>query len=91
MKCEATKLRTTYNAALWAMEKRLQETNSHVSGRIRELRREIEHEFGLATRSLRMVVGPLLLWTSKREDRRLAAGKTYEPPTFVERRNWAGV
>jgi radical SAM superfamily enzyme YgiQ (UPF0313 family) len=91
MKFEATKLRTTYNAALWAMEKRLQNTNSAVSGRIRELRREIEHEFGLATRSLRMVAGPLLLYTSKREDRRLAAGKTYEPPTFLERRNWAGV
>jgi radical SAM superfamily enzyme YgiQ (UPF0313 family) len=90
MRFEATKLRTTYNAALWAMEKRLHNTNATVSARIRELRREIEHEFGLATRSLRMVVGPLLLWTSKREDRRLAAGKTYEPPTFVERRNWAG-
>ena len=89
MKFEAVKLRTTYNAALWAMEKRLKKTNSTVSARIRELRREIEHEFGLATRSLRMVVGPLLLWTSRREDRRLAAGKTYEPPTFVERRNWA--
>ncbi|MFZ0705513.1 MAG: B12-binding domain-containing radical SAM protein [Candidatus Korobacteraceae bacterium] len=88
MKFEALKLRTTYNAALWAMEKRLQKTNSAVSGRIRELRREIEREFGLATRSLRMVAGPLLLWSSKREDRRLAAGKTYEPPTFVERRNW---
>jgi radical SAM superfamily enzyme YgiQ (UPF0313 family) len=91
MKFEAMKLRTTYNAALWAMEKRLKKTNSAVSARIRELRREIEHEFGLATRSLRMVAGPLLLYTSKREDRRLAAGKTYEPPTFVERRNWAGV
>ncbi len=90
MKFEAMKLRTTYNAALWAMEKRLKKTNSAVSGRIRELRREIEHEFGLATRSLRMVAGPLLLYTSKREDRRLAAGKTYEPPTFLERRNWAG-
>ena len=88
MKFEAMKLRTTYNAALWAMEKRLQKTNSAVSARIRELRQEIEREFGLATRSLRMVTGPLLLWTSKREDRRLAAGKTYEPPTFVERRNW---
>src|ERR1700742_1802607 len=89
MNFEAMKLRTTYNAALWAMEKRLRKTNSEVSGRIRELRREIEREFGAATRSLRMVVGPVLLWTSKREDRRLAAGKTYEPPTFVERRNWA--
>lgn len=88
MKHEAVKLRTTYNAALWAMEKRLQKSNAAVSGRIRELRQEIELEFGLATRSLRMVAGPLLLWTSTREDRRLAAGKTYEPPTFVERRNW---
>ncbi len=88
MKFEAMKLRTTYNAALWVMEKRLRKTNSDIAGRIRQLRREIEREFGLVTRSLRMVAGPLLLWTSKREDRRLAAGKTYEPPTFVERRNW---
>lgn len=35
-----------------------------------------------------MVVGPVLLWTSKREDRRLAQGVTYEPQTFVERHNW---
>jgi hypothetical protein len=32
----------------------------------------------------------VLLWASKREDRRLAAGQTYEPPTIVERRNWMG-
>jgi len=88
MAFEAMKLRTTYNAALWAMEKRLSRTNTAVAERIRALRLEIEREFGLATRSLRMLVGPLLLWTSKREDRRLAAGKTYEPQTFVERRNW---
>ena len=43
---EAVKLRTTYDAALWAMEKRLKKTNAAVSARIRELRREIEHEFG---------------------------------------------
>jgi len=89
MAFEAMKLRTTYNAALWAMEKRLCRTNAAVAGRIRALRLEIEREFGLATRTLRLLAGPLLLWTSKREDRRLAAGKTYEPPTFVERRNWA--
>ena len=89
MKFEALKLRTTYNAALWAMEKRLRKTNSDVSQRIGELRREIEREFGIGARTLRLFVGPLLLWTSRREDRRLATGKTYEPPTFVERRNWA--
>jgi len=86
---EAFKLRTTYDAALWAMEKRLKKTNAAVSVRIRELRREIEHEFGTATRLVRAAAGPLLLWMSEREERQLARGKTYEPPTFVDRRNWA--
>jgi len=88
---EAVKLRTTYDAALWVMEKRLKRTNVSVAMRIRNLRREIEDEFGTATRLLRAVAGPLLLWTSKREDKRLAKGKTYEPKTFVDRRNWVGV
>jgi hypothetical protein len=30
----------------------------------------------------------VLLWTARREERRLAAGHTYEPPTIIERRNW---
>src|SRR5271166_1372071 len=88
---EAAKLRTTYDAALWVMEKRLKKTNASVSVRIRELRCEIEHEFGGATRLLRTALGPFLLWMSKREDRRLARGKTYEPKTFVDRRNWVHV
>jgi radical SAM superfamily enzyme YgiQ (UPF0313 family) len=86
---ETAKLRTTYDAALWAMEKRLRRTNAAVSEKIRSLRREIEHEFGVVTRLARALTGPILLWSSSREDRQLARGKTYEPPTFVERRNWA--
>ena len=85
---EAAKLRTTYDAALWVMEKRLRKTNAAVATRIRELRCEVEQEFGAATRLLRTVVGPVLLWSSRREERRLARGTTYEPPTFVDRRNW---
>jgi radical SAM superfamily enzyme YgiQ (UPF0313 family) len=88
---EAAKLRTTYDAALWVMEKRLKKTNASVSARIRELRREVEHEFGGATRLLRTVLGPFLFWMSKREDKLLAHGKTYEPETFVDRRNWMEV
>ncbi len=88
---EAHKLRTTYNAALWAMEKRLKRTNPEVSARMRTLRREIESAFGMSTRLTRMVVGPVLYLTSKREDRRLAQGVTYEPPMFVERSNWVDV
>ena len=85
---DAAKLRTTYDAALWVMEKRLKRTNAAVSTRIRKLRREVEQEFGTATRLLRTFIGPILLWASKREDRRLARGQTYEPKTFVDRRNW---
>ncbi len=83
---EVEHLRTTYNAALWVMEKRLK---SPLKGKIRRLRREIEQEFGLVPRLTRALVGPLLYVTSKWEDRRLAKGQTYEPPTFVERMNWA--
>ena len=85
---EALKLRTTYNASLWAMAKRLKRSNPAVASRIRELCRQIEGAFGLPTRLLRMTLGPVLWFTSKREDRRLAKGVTYEPKTFVERHNW---
>src|SRR5512146_153693 len=85
---EMHQLKGTYNAALWAMEKRLRGANESVAIRIRTLRREIEREFGGVARLSRIVLGPVLLWSSRREDRRLAAGKTYEPRTFIERRNW---
>jgi hypothetical protein len=85
---EAHKLRTTYNAALWATERRLKRSNPQVATRIRGLRSDIEAAFGLPMRGLRMMLGPILAWISKREDRRLANGVTYEPQTFVERHNW---
>ena len=85
---EAEKLKTAYNAALWAMEKQFSRVNEGVGGQIRELRRQIEREFGTVARTASRVGGPLLWWTSRREERRLAAGKTYEPPMFLERARW---
>jgi pyruvate-formate lyase-activating enzyme len=85
---EATKLRTAYNAALWAMEKQFRQVNRSVSEEIQALRHEVEKEFGVAARVAARAGGPLLWWTSRREERRLTAGKTYEPPMFLERRNW---
>ena len=85
---EVKQLKSAYNASLWAMEKRLKHVNEHISQQIRTLRKEVEKEFGLAARSARTFLGPVLLWASKREEKRLARGQTYEPPTFVERRNW---
>ena len=87
---ESAKLRTAYNAALWAMEKHLRKVNRNVSAEIAALRREVEKEFGNVARVASRAGGPVLLWTSRREERRLAAGRTYEPPTFLERSNWGG-
>jgi hypothetical protein len=85
---ENIKLRSAYSAALWASEKYFHRVNRQVSEKIRELRRQIAHEFGAMSRLTSSVVGPVLLLTTRLEDRRLAAGKTYEPPKFRECRNW---
>jgi radical SAM superfamily enzyme YgiQ (UPF0313 family) len=85
---ENTKLRTVYSAALWAAERYFQKVNADVSRQIHELRREIGKEFGVISKLVSSVMGPVLLWSTRREDQRLARGVTYEPPTILERRNW---
>lgn len=88
---EMKKVGTAYNAALWAMERQFRAVNRGVSEQIGEVRREVEKECGLMSRVVADVLGPVLLWTTRREERRLARGVTYEPPTIVERRNWGVV
>ena len=70
------------------MEHHLRRANPAVAQQIRVVRQEIGREFGLLSRVITGVVGPFLYWTARREQRRLAEGKTYEPPTIIERRNW---
>jgi radical SAM superfamily enzyme YgiQ (UPF0313 family) len=86
---QVKKLSSAYNAALWAMEREFGDVNRSVSQQIRGLRREVEKEFPVAARLTAAAMGPILLWTARREEKRLAAGRTYEPPMFVERKNWA--
>ena len=85
---EVKKLSSAYNAALWVMEKEFKKVNRSVSERIHKLRREVEKEFPFVARLTAASLGPILLWSTRREENRLASGRTYEPPTFVERRNW---
>ena len=85
---EARSLRDGYAAALWAMEKHLHGANAAVSEKIRALRKDVGREFGLVSRLATHALGPVLLWSARREEKRLAAGRTYEPRTIVERRNW---
>jgi hypothetical protein len=82
----AAQLRTGYGAALWAMERYLKASNPAVSSRIGQLRAEVDREFGLLTAAVNRALGPVLLWTSRRESRRYPRGRVLEPRTFVERR-----
>jgi radical SAM superfamily enzyme YgiQ (UPF0313 family) len=88
---EARSLRDGYAAALWAMEKHLRGANTAVSERIRVLRKELGREFGLVSRVVAQALGPVLLWSARREEKRLANGCTYEPRTIIERRNWTAL
>ena len=85
---EMTKLRGVYSAALWVAEREFRKINQQVSEQIRALRRDVESELGGTSRVVADLLGPILLWTKRREDRRVAAGRTYEPPTIIERTNW---
>jgi hypothetical protein len=83
---ESRSLKDGYAAALWAMEKHLRHANPAVSARIRDLRVEVGREFGLASRVMASLLGPVLWWSARREELRLRAGATYEPQTIIERR-----
>jgi radical SAM superfamily enzyme YgiQ (UPF0313 family) len=86
---EIEALKSAYSGVLWAMERQLRKTDKAVSQQIRTLRLELALEFGVASRLAAAFLGPLLLWATRREEKRLARGKTYEPKTIIERRNWA--
>ena len=86
---EMHRLSGIYSSALWAMEHQFRKIDGKVSDQIRTVREEFRRESGIVSKMLPVVLGPVLLWTTRREEKRLAGGKTYEPPTILERRNWA--
>ena len=85
---EMHRLNGIYSSALWAMERQFRNVDAKVSEQIRGVRKEFNRESGMVSRMMPAVLGPLLLWTTRREEKRLARGKTYEPPTILERKNW---
>jgi hypothetical protein len=85
---EMHRLSGIYGSALWAMEREFKKVDPEVSEQIRVLRREFKAESGFFSSFMPTVLGPVFLWTTRREEERLVAGKTYEPPTILERRNW---
>ena len=76
------------SAMLWAMERHVRQSNETVSRQVRALRQELATEFGAAPKLAAGLLRPLLLWSTRREEKRLADGVAYEPKMVVERRNW---
>jgi hypothetical protein len=85
---ECRTLRHAWVGFLWAMEHRLNGSNPGVAAKIRTLRKQMEAEFGPIAIAAGKLLGPILWWTSRREEKRLAAGHCYEPATIIDRRNW---
>ena len=81
---ETKDLKTQYAGALWASERWFARTNPALAARLRATREAVEREFGWKARLAARVVGPVVLATLWREDRRLRRGRTCEPPTFYE-------
>jgi hypothetical protein len=86
---EMRKLGSAYNAALWVMEREFKKVNESVSERIHDLRHRVIKEFPITARITAALLGPVLLFSTRREEKRLVSGRTYEPATFIDRRNWA--
>jgi radical SAM superfamily enzyme YgiQ (UPF0313 family) len=86
---EASGLFMQYGAALWAMERYFAGRNQRLVRRIRHLRLGILKEFGLKAALIGQIGGRVVEKTIRREERKLQEGWTYEPPTFLERKNWS--
>ena len=80
---EAKGLATTY-AAVVAATKRYYRNNPALYTAMSELFRDLTGEFGWRSQVFAALGGPYVLWKIRQEQKRLARGWTYEPPTFYE-------
>ena len=81
---ESRSLPTTLAAAVGAIERHYRQQPAMQAG-IRAIRRDLHHEFGFKARLMSLLGGWWLSRRIRREERRLASGGTYEPPTFYEK------
>jgi hypothetical protein len=87
---ECGELSTTYAAALWAA-RRWYRQNPALYAKMDDLLRQVYREFGVVARLVAPLAGRYVLHSLRREDRRLRAGWSYEPPTFCDRTNQPGM
>jgi hypothetical protein len=81
---ECADLSVTFAGALWAA-RRYFRRNPGVAGRLAALLNEFYGEHGWKERLAAPLLGRVLYRLIRKEEARLAAGWTYEPPTFYDR------
>jgi hypothetical protein len=81
---EARELATTFAAAA-AGAKMYYRGNPAMRAKMAALLKELHAEFGWKSRLTSLLAGPYVYWKLMREQKRLTAGWTYEPPTFYEK------
>ena len=82
---EAKNLPLKYAGIVWAARQHLRD-RPEMWKLMTDLLEEFHVEFGLRSRLGAAIAGRYLLHTVRREEKRLAEGWTYEPPTFYEHR-----
>ena len=87
---EARNLPVTYAGALWATRDWFR-SDPVLPAKVSRILTDIHHEFGVKSRLVAPLLGRYLRFTLGREDRRLRRGWTYEPPTFYETNQLAGI
>ncbi len=80
---EVRDLTSRYAPVLWAM-KHYYRHQPQLRAKVDAVLRSLSREFGVGARLAAKLGGPYVLWKLWREQRRLANGWTYEPPTFYE-------
>ncbi len=81
---EARDLPTVYSAVV-AAARLYYRGNPTLRAKMDAMLKDLHGEFGLKSRFYTAVGGRYVYWKMRREEKRLARGWTYEPPTFYER------
>jgi radical SAM superfamily enzyme YgiQ (UPF0313 family) len=80
---EVEEMATTYSAVVGAV-RRYYRKNPALYAKMSGLLEEMNRAFGWTSRLFTAIGGPYVLWKIRQEERRLARGWTYEPPTFYD-------
>ena len=80
---EVEEMATTYSAVVGGV-RRYYRKNRALYAKMSGLLEEMNRAFGWTSRLFAAIGGPYVLWKIRQEERRLALGWTYEPPTFYD-------